>query len=278
MTSLTQLVEEVARNPAVRAVGRSGGNRPLPQPGEGDIDLFVYCTEIPAADERRACLAGSRAGVEQVNIGALTGGNWGVADSLLLCGTETWLMYFTIAELWAETRATLAGALIQRVDDYYYPVGRLAMLQTMEPLHDPDGLFAEIKDAIREYPAALGAAQLAYHLPRMHDEEDFGRAVGRQDVLFYHFVFDLALDHFLQALFALNQAYFPSRKRSLAYIAGFACKPVRCEERLQMAVELGGRPASLAESYRIWRELTRELADLADAGTTPPFSIRATRV
>lgn len=263
---LKQLVLEVTKNPALRAIGRSGGNRPLPPPGEGDIDLFVYCKEIPPADERSARLASLGAAADQIRVGAIAGGDWGVADALLLCGVETWVMYFTVDQLWAEVRATLAGANVRRVDDYYYPAGRLAMLLNMEVCYDPDGLLASVADAIREYPEALVAAQLAYHLPLMHDEEDFGRAVSRGDLLFYHFVFDLALDHFLQALFALNRTYFPSRKRSLEHIAAFARKPANCEERLLLAVELGARPASLPQSYRIWRDLTRELADLAARG------------
>jgi hypothetical protein len=34
----------------------SGGARPFPEPGEGDIDLFVYCTEVPARHEQRELL------------------------------------------------------------------------------------------------------------------------------------------------------------------------------------------------------------------------------
>lgn len=261
--SLERLVRAVAANPAVRAVGRSGGDRPLPEPGEGDIDLFVYCTEIPRQDDRRVRLEGLGVAVSRVHIEAPVDGPWGVADTLCLCGVETWVMYFTVDALWAEIGATLRGESVRRVDDYYYPVGRLAMLRSMEPLYDPDGLFRRVSDAVAVYPDELARAVLDYHLPRMDDREDFERAVCRQDVLFYHFVLDLALDHFLQALFALNRTYFPSRKRSMHHIAGFAQKPARCEERLLAAVALGARPETLAESYRIWQELARDLADLA---------------
>ena len=137
------------------------------------------------------------------------------------------------------------------------------MLQAMESLYDPDGLFQDVSAVIKEYPAELMAAQLAYHLPRMHDEEDFRRAVDRQDVFFYHFVLDLALDHFLQALFALNRTYFPSRKRSLEQIAEFRVKPIHCEDMLLRAIELGGKPGSVADSYQIWKALTTELSALA---------------
>lgn len=94
-------------------------------------------------------------------------------------------------------------------------------------------------------------------------EEDFRRAVDRQDVFFYHFVLDLALDHFLQALFALNRTYFPSRKRSLEHIAEFRVKPIPCEDMLLRAIELGGKPGSVADSYQIWQALTTELSALA---------------
>lgn len=262
-SALHHLISEIAAAPSIRAVGRTGGHRPVPAPGEGDIDLFVYCTKIPEAHERRAWLATLRIDQDRVQIGALNGGNWGVGDSLFLRGVETWLMYFTIDQLWHEVRTALSGQSVERVDNYFYPIGRLAMLQTMEPLYDPDGLFQDVSTAIKEYPTELAAAQLAHHLPRMHDEEDFGRAVRRQDVLFYHFVMDLALDHFLQALFALNRTYFPSRKRSLQYIYAFSLKPIRCEDRLLSAVALGGRPESITDSYRIWQALTRDLSVLA---------------
>ena len=39
--SLQEMVTKLARCTAVRAIGLSGGERPFPQPGEGNIDLFV---------------------------------------------------------------------------------------------------------------------------------------------------------------------------------------------------------------------------------------------
>ncbi|HYF93665.1 MAG TPA: DUF4037 domain-containing protein [Symbiobacteriaceae bacterium] len=258
---LEQLVEAVARIPGVQAIGHSGGSRPLPVPGEGDIDLFVYCSAIPEEAARHAAL--SRAPAAGVKTGVLAGGSWGVADAVDLGGVETWLMYFTLDELWDEVETTLRGDRVARVDDYYYPVGRLAMLQGIGVLFDPGGLFTHIKERIAVYPDRLAKANLRFHLPRITDEEDFGRAVSRQDVLFYHFTLDLCLDHFLQALFALNRV-FPSRKRSLQYIAGFRTKPADCERRLLRVVALGARAETLSESYAQWRGLSEELTGLAD--------------
>ena len=89
------------------------------------------------------------------------------------------------------------------------------------------------------------------------------RAIRRKDVLFYHATLDLALDRYLQALFALNHTYFPSRKRSPEFIRGFAIKPEDCETRLKQVVALGASAETLEESYRAWQELCRELERLA---------------
>jgi hypothetical protein len=71
--ALQNLVTRIARHNSVRAIGLSSGERPLPEPGEGDIDLFVYCTEIPSRLERREMLMSLREATH-VEIGKLEGG------------------------------------------------------------------------------------------------------------------------------------------------------------------------------------------------------------
>lgn len=85
------------------------------------------------------------------------------------------------------------------------------------------------------------------------------RAVFRRDVLFYHFAFDLALDHFLQALFAFNRTYFPSRKRSFENMVTFHNKPINCMQRLLELVKQGGSPESLTSSQQGFNALGKEL-------------------
>jgi len=94
------------------------------------------------------------------------------------------------------------------------------------------------------------------------DREDLERAVVRKDVLFYHFALDLALDHYLQALFAVNRTYFPSRKRSLSFIDKFIVKPHGCNERLLEIIRLGGYPDGINESYNLFSDMVNELKDL----------------
>lgn len=81
----------------------------------------------------------------------------------------------------------------------------------------------------------------------------------RQDVLFYHFALDIAIDHYLQALFAINKTFFPSRKRSLQYIERFLVKPHGCAGDLPEVIRLGGCADTLEASYALWRKMTEVL-------------------
>ncbi len=263
ISALDQLVQALATLSGVQAVGLAGGNRPLPEPGTGDIDLFIYCSHIPSLEKRQAILSALNELAENIQINQLTGGHWGSADSLSLARVETWLMYFTVQETQAELAEVLSGQYPGRLDDYYYPIGRCALLQGIRPLHDPDGILAQFREQIVEYPPKLAQTNLTYHLDKLTDTEDLDRAVRRGDVLFYHFALDLAIDHFLLALFALNRCYFPSRKRSLEYIARFNAKPADCKLRLLKVVELGARAATLAHSRACWDLLVLELRTLA---------------
>jgi hypothetical protein len=257
--TINKLVGALARHDSIRAIGISGGERLFPEPGEGDIDLFVYCIDIPTHDARQALLTSLREETEQVEIGKLTSGHWGQGDCLSIAGMETWLLYFTLAEARLELEEILAGKYLGRLDSYYYPIGRCAMWRTMQALYDPDGILASFKQRLAEYPQELALAVIDHHLNALDNVEDLERAVGRKDVFFFHFAMDLALDHFLQAVFALNKEYFPSRKRSEAYIHGFKIKPTDCEQRLRQVVELGGKAGTLEQSYGIWNSLIRDL-------------------
>jgi hypothetical protein len=258
-TAINKLVNAVARHDSVRAIGSSGGERPFPGPGQGDIDIFVYCTEIPTKDERQEMLKPLREEIEHVEIGKLESGHWGQGDCLSLAGVETWLLYFTVAEARAELEAILSGKYLGRLDSYYYPIGRCAMWKSMQVFYDPDGVLQAFKQRLAEYPQDLALAVIDHHLKALEDVEDLERAVARKDVFFFHFALDLALDHFLQALFALNRQYFPSRKRSDTYLRGFKVKPAECEGRLHQVVVLGGDPETLEQSYKTWNSLVHDL-------------------
>ena len=94
------------------------------------------------------------------------------------------------------------------------------------------------------------------------DEEDLGRAKLRHEVLFYHQVVEEFLDHFLQALYAKNRRYFPSRKRTESAIATFELKPQNCYERLLKIVNLGSNENTIDDSIEELQKLSKELKEL----------------
>jgi hypothetical protein len=259
---LKQLVNAISRMDQVGTIGLSGGKQSF-SPGS-DLDLFIYCSAIPDRSERQAVLHSIRELVQDTAIGVLEGGPWGHADRTALAGVETWLMYFDVDLARQELEAVLQGKMPERQEGGYYPIGRCATLKNMLSLYDPHGWLEEFKRCLATYPAELAERLCAYHLKQLADREDLERAVQREDVLFYHFALDIALDHFLQALFALNREYFPSRKRSLLYIDEFDYTPEDCKARLLRTVESGGKSSSLVDSYTGWKDLVTELNRLVE--------------
>jgi hypothetical protein len=257
---LNQLVSAISQMEQVGAIGLSGGKQSLA--AGSDLDLFIYCSSIPSKSHRKAALDSLGAILDDRTIGVMEGGPWGYADHTILEGMETWLMYFEIEKTRQELDLVLQGELPERQEGGYYPIGRCATLMNMVSLYDSHGWLAEFKQQVSTYPADLSEKLVSYHLDQLADREDLERAVQREDVLFYHFALDIALDNFLQALFALNREYFPSRKRSLQYIRNFRHKPAACEKRLLDIVLLGGQPNKLANSYETWDALVRDLNQL----------------
>lgn len=255
-----QLINSISTMNGVLSVGRSGGGRPLPSAaGDGDIDVFVYCSAIPSVHSRIAALESVPEALGEYRTGVFSGGHWGTGDLVYINGVETWLMYFTVDEAVAEVDSVLRGDRPDKTDGYFYPTGRCAMLAGIEILCDKTSFLAALKERLATYPEELSGKLAEYHLAKLNDTEDFERAVARGDALFYHFTLEIALDHFLQALFALNRVFFPSRKRSLEYISKFPKKPENCEARLLEVVRLGGSPESIYQSYELFRELAEEL-------------------
>ncbi|HSL41980.1 MAG TPA: DUF4037 domain-containing protein [Anaerolineales bacterium] len=262
--TLQTLVHRLSQHNSIRAIGISGGERPLPKVGEGDIDLFVYCIEIPSRQEREAILLLLPGAIDGVSIGKLESGHWGQGDCFRIEGVETCLLYFTVTEARAELEAILSGKYLGRLDSYYYPIGRCAMWKTMRAYYDPDGFLASLKQRLYEYPEELAVLTIDHHLNALEDVEDLERAVERKDLFFYHFAMDLALDSFLQSLFAINREYFPSRKRSEICIQYFNIKPPKCASRLRQVVAFGGNAETLEQSYEVWKGLINDLRLLAN--------------
>ncbi len=264
--TLTSIIEAVASMQEVRAVGQTGEPGKLPSLGESDIDIFVICEASPSREIRRSLYGrfSDQNWIDRCQISVCEGGDWGVGDAFQVQGVDTMLMYFTANEMEEYLDAVLAGRHLDCINGFY-PVGRCATMQNIQILYERDGYLTHLKEKLATYPLELARQMVGHHLPLAHDLEDFGRAVRRQDVLFYHQVLENGLDHYLLALFSLNRIYFPSRKRTRQMIEKFEIKPQDCTERLLQVVRLGAVPEGIPASYAIWRGLVEDLEGLAES-------------
>ncbi len=241
----------------ITAIGKSGGPA-LPVAGDSDIDVFLFCDEMPCLEKRRAVLQAMGEEICVDSLGIVEGKYWGLIDFVRLQGVEVCLMYFTVDKTMEDVRSIWEGERLERENNCFYPTGRCASILSMHVLLDRQGFLAGLKESLLVYPAGLARELATHHGCQLRDSEDFERAVARKDVLFYHATLDAAMDHFLQAIFALNHCYFPSRKRSLAYIEGFEKKPADCAQRLLRIVALGGNADTIEQSYDMWTCLREE--------------------
>jgi len=256
--TLTRLIESVSAIETVRSVGKSGGA----EINDGDVDIYVFCDEIPNIETRRAAVIRAD-GIEGAEYSESQGKFWGVIDFFSINETEVCLMYFTCAYMDDEIESVLRGERLDKEQNFFYPTGRCATMLSTHAYYDETDYVAGWKNKLSVYPESLFIKLFNYHINKSYDAESFERAVSRKDLFFYHSVLDSALDHFLQALFALNKTFFPSRKRTKEYIEAFAIKPTNCNTRLERIIEAGSRAETLAESRCGFLSLHDELKDLS---------------
>lgn len=256
---LNSLITAISELNKVQSIGISGSITPLPKAGQGDIDIFIYCDTIPEEKERLYMINELGNQLEDSKISVFEGGHFGVGDFVHINGIETWLMYFTVTDTLNNIGSILRGEYPDKLDNYYYPVGRCAMLNNINILYDKNDFLSCLKKRLCSYPYTLAKILIKHHLDELNDTEDLERAVIKKDVLFYHFAMDKAMDHFLQVLFAMNRAYFPSRKRSLDYINNFEIVPEGCSEKLLEVIKFGGYADGIQKSYILWQSLVDEL-------------------
>lgn len=256
---LGKLINQLSQMESVKVIGISGKLKPFPEPGKGDFDIFIYCDQIPSEQARNNNMNQLADHVEDIEINIFSNDKWGYSDYCIIEGIDTWIMYFRKKDVVKNAQEIMRGEHLDKIDNYFYPVGRLAMFNNFTVFYEVDDFMKQLKKSLESYPKNLKIQMISYHLNALDDVEDLERAVHRKDILFYHFALDLAIDHFLMVLFALNEKYFPSRKRSLQYIDKFKKKPKQCSERLTAIIKYGAEAETIEFSYEIFRQLCEDL-------------------
>jgi len=255
---IAKLLGVVANIDVVKAIGQTGDINFIPKAGEADIDIFVFGDNIPSYDERKLVYDNNNTLFEECSMQVCEGGVWGTGDVFMIDGVETMLMYFSIEETLKYVDEILAGKHLDSSKGFY-PIGRCATLKNINVIYDETEMLACLKEKLSTYPDKLSKEMAAFHMEKTNDKEDFGRALSRKDVLFYHQVLEVSIDHYLQALYAVNKTYFPSRKRTKQYIDAFQLKPENYYERLLKVIRLGSSPEDIERSYKEWCDLVSDL-------------------
>jgi hypothetical protein len=256
-----KLVLDLSQLQEVKGIGQTGDINAKLVPGQSDIDLFVLCTSVPKEDVRKHIYSNYAVDYTGCQINASNGGIWGYGDILLIEGIDVMFMFFTIDAMRDYMEDVLRGDHLGKAGDFY-PTGRLSSIENINILYEDNATWSSLKERAKTHPHELFEKLFKYHIKSVLDEEDLGRVLLRKEVMFYHQVLENALDHLLQALFALNNTYFPSRKRSEQYIESFMFKPTDCNERILRIMKDSIEPNSMEESVKELRAITMEIAKL----------------
>jgi hypothetical protein len=229
--------------------------------GNSDIDLFVLCTSIPSEEERKQVYQKYSEHYSECRMNVCNGGIWGYGDILFIDEIDVMFMYFTIEEMEQYLDEVMQGKHLDR-DGGFYPTGRLSSVEGIHILYECNDAWTTLREKVKKHPKDLFEKLFHYHISRVLDDEDLGRATLRKEILFYHSVLENSLDHLLQALFAVNLTYFPSRKRNEKYIDSFAYKPNDCSNRLLQIVKNSVLSETIEASVQVLRSLTAETAEI----------------
>lgn len=235
-----ELVDKIGACDKVKGIGQTGSLDIQLIPGKSDIDLFVLCSEVPSQEERQTCYSMLQSAEFTLQMQVCNGGLWGIGDILIADGIDIMPMYFTIKEMQDYLEEVLQCKHLDK-SERFYPVGRLASISSINILYEKNDTLTALKNMVNTKPCSFFKTWYEKEISQVLDEEDLGRAELRKEALFFHQVLENALDHLLQALFAINYCYFPSRKRTMSAIDGFQYKPDNCYARLLTMVINGAK-------------------------------------
>ena len=258
-----ELILQLASFDNVKGIGQTGNINQELIPGESDIDLFVLCSEIPTTNERKLMYATLNSKDFNLSMEVCTGGHWGYGDILEIDRIDLMPMYFTVQEMQEYLVSVLKCKQLNK-DGSFYPVGRLASIASINILYEEDDTWTALKEMVNAKPYSFFHDWYQNEIEQVLDDEDLGRAESRKDVLFFHQVLENALDHLLQAIYAINDCYFPSRKRVKFALDTFKQKPENCYERLKEMILFGASEDKMHQAIEQLRIMTQKVKDLGD--------------
>jgi hypothetical protein len=281
--SQARLIAELAPLPGVLALALGGSHARGRASAASDVDLgVIYAERAPfSLDALRAICARHHDSGAPVVAGFYEWGAWVNGGAWLTIGGARFdLLYRSTEQLERALADAWAGRwqldFAQQAPFGYFSGALLGELACCIPLHDPQGVLAELKARVASYPDALRAAvvqgalwQVEFGLrafaPKLAERGEVVGAVGCMT----RFAAYLVL-----ALFALNRAWFVSDKTALAEIATFARTPDDFGARLAAVLaEPGASAGALAASFARIDALFRETCAIASELYAPRYAL-----
>lgn len=258
-TLLQKLIQALSSCEEVLAIGQTGQADKILLPGD-DIDWFVLCRRVLPYEDRLALY--QSLGFTNIQMQVASGGLWGYGDILSLGDDITLMpMYFTKEEMQDYTEQVLKGQHLNKAGGFY-PVGRLSSIENIQICWEREEAWSALVARVREKPPAFFKAWFMAQSREILSLEDLDRLHKHREVFFAHQVMEDALDHLLQALFALNFTYFPSRKRTEKFLSSFSVLPNDCLARLKRMMQAATFEETVPEAAEILRALASETVDL----------------
>jgi predicted nucleotidyltransferase len=274
--SQTQLIDRIA-NQIQRISGVAavvlGGSRARGSAGpDSDIDLGIYYhpqqpLDLAALERLASALDDQhRAGV-LTPVGGwgpwINGGGW-----LKIAGNAVDFLYRDlekVSQVIGECRAGKVQVDYQPGHPHAFTSAiYLAEIALCQPLTDPHGTIAGLKELVFPYPPALQQGLI----DRFFWEAGFAiatakKAARRGDAAYVSGCMFRGTACLLQTLYAFNQQYWMNEKGALAIAASFDRSPVDLEKRIHTAFgSLQPEATSLAAGLTILDTIIREVEDL----------------
>lgn len=232
-----------------------------------DLDLYIFSAGARPAVERERLTRAFNTAISDIVA-------WDAATPFEQGGTD-----FTIDGLRVETWYRARGHIEQTIADCiagrittelvtwtpsgFYNYCTLSDLKSMVIVDDPAGMIAAWKAAIASYPPQLKAAIAQSSLTaagfwpwNFH----YSSAVERVDVIYTSSIVQQVAHNLIQAVFALNEVYFPGDKKLALALTRLTQLPERFVERVTALLH----PAEPA-SAGLLRAQQTELQQLVDA-------------
>jgi len=274
--SMLDLADSIAEGliaiPGVSAVVLGGSWARGTGDEHSDIDLGIYYdSEWPPDLARLRALAAKLDDSGRSDAVTPMGawGPWINGGAWLTVGEQRvdWL-YRDLTQVRSQIDACLKGR-----PQAYYQAGHphafhnhiyLAEIALCQPLADPDGVVAALKNLTRPYPPALKRALIGGSLwEAQFALETSLKAVSRGDAVYVSGAFFRCAACLIQVIFALNDRYWLNEKGALKAAAEMPLCPRDFEKRVKRLLgHIGVGVAGLQSTHQLFESLVDEVSDL----------------